>query len=284
MVTRGGVLVTACTDHSVLVLEDGPPVWTENAFGQSPILLICDHASNRLPRALGTLKLTSDALQSHVAWDPGAYNVAVHLARSLNATLVSATFSRLAYDVNRPPSSPQAIRTASEIYDIPGNANLSPEERNARAAEIYYPFHDAIDALIEARSSRNLTTVLVTLHSFTPVYYGTQRLVQLGILHDQDSRLADCLLGCAETLTALNIQRNKPYGPQDGVTHTLAKHAVPRGLLNVMIEIRNDLIQTARQQSEMGDLLVAMLKCALGRLGVPAHAAAQPGSRNASRH
>ncbi len=262
--------MTVGTDSVVLASEDGPAVWTENADGSSPVLLLCDHASNRIPRAFGTLGLGGDALQSHAAWDPGAYEIALRLARSLDAALISASFSRLVYDVNRPPESPQAIRTASEIYDVPGNIDLSAEQRRARTEAIYLPYHRAIDGLLEMRGAVGRTNVLVNIHSFTPVFHGEERRVELGILHDEDSRLTDALLDCASRFTALRIEQNQPYGPEDGVTHTLRKHAVPRGLLNAMIEIRNDLIRTAAQQAEVAGALAGMLRCALERLGVPA--------------
>jgi predicted N-formylglutamate amidohydrolase len=261
--------VTVAAEDLFLAFEDGPAVWTENADGAGPVLLICEHAANRIPRSLGTLNLDHSVLQSHVAWDPGAYEVALRLTRSLDAALISARFSRLVYDVNRPPDSPQAIRAASEIYDIPGNQNLSARQRNARIEAIYRPFHETITGLIEARAAKGRTSVLVTIHSFTPVYYGKVRPVELGILHDRDARLADCLLDCAPRFTTRSVQRNQPYGPEDGVTHTLAKHALAHGLLNAMIEIRNDLIRTAAQQAELAEALSDMTGCALNALGVP---------------
>jgi predicted N-formylglutamate amidohydrolase len=153
--------VRVAAEDVFLALEDGPAVRTENTDGASPVLLVCEHAANRIPRTLGTLDLDPSVLQSHVAWDPGAYEVALLLARSLDATLISSRFSRLVYDVNRPPDSPQAIRAASEIYDIPANQNLSAGERNARIEAIYRPFHDAIAERIEARAAKGRPSVLV---------------------------------------------------------------------------------------------------------------------------
>jgi predicted N-formylglutamate amidohydrolase len=261
--------VTLHADSDVLALEDGPAAWTENAAGPSPVLLVCDHASNRIPRSLGDLDLSADVLQSHAAWDPGAYEVALRLAKILDAALVSTNFSRLVYDVNRPPDSPQAIRAASEIYDIPGNRDLSPEQRKARADALYHPFHDTIDAMIEARADQGRSTVLVTVHSFTPVFHGKERGVELGILHDADVRFADRLLDAAKRLTKLRTERNQPYGPADGVTHTLVRHALPRGLLNGMIEIRNDLIRTEAQQSAMAEMLSRLMRSALDNVDLP---------------
>jgi predicted N-formylglutamate amidohydrolase len=272
--------VTDSADSPLLTSEDGPAVWTENPGGISPVLVVCDHASNRIPKSLGTLNVSADVLASHVAWDPGAYAVALGLAGLLNAPLVATAFSRLVYDVNRPPDSPQAIRTVSEIFDIPGNRDLSERARAGRVKAIYAPFHDRINALIANREARGKPTVLVTVHSFTPVYHGRSREVELGILHDADARLADRLLAATEA-GDLITRRNEPYGPADGVTHTLVKHAIGRGLLNVMIEIRNDLIGTAEQQANMARQIAALLRSALPDLGTPMADGKEAGASNA---
>ncbi len=278
--------MTVCAEPTLLRASDGPAVLTENSEGASPFLIVCDHASNRIPAALGTLGLEREALDSHAAWDPGAFAVASRLARLLGAPLVATGFSRLVYDVNRSMDSPEATRTASEIYDVPGNHDLSPEAREARALALYHPFHDEIGRIIEARAARGQPTALVTIHSFTPVYNGKERHVELGVLHDADTRFADRLLEAAASLTTLKTQRNQPYGPEDGVTHTLARHAIPRGLLNAMIEIRNDLIRTEAEQTNIAKMISAMLQGAFeaARVGSVDAPTMKPGGPDASGH
>ena len=249
--------------QGLLSPEDGPPVEVVNPQGPAKILLVCEHASKRLPLALGTLGLDAEALESHIAWDPGAAAVAEGLAARLDATLVLQRFSRLAQDCNRPPEAEDAMPARSEAYEIPGNRDLTAAARQARSAAIYAPFHDKITALLDARQAQ--APVLVTIHSFVPRYLGRQRSVELGILHDSDTRLADALL--AGALKGLDIRRNQPYGPEDGVTHSLQRHALPRGLLNVMIEIRSDLIPDDDSQAVMAERLAAWLTQALGEIG-----------------
>ncbi len=241
---------------------DGEPVAVENAAGSSPVLLVCEHASSRLPQRYGDLGLSQDALSSHIAWDPGALAVAQLMSKSLDATLIYQRFSRLIYDCNRPPESPAAMRDVSEIFRIPGNENLSQAERSRRTTALYLPFHGRIQEEIERRRDSGLQTVLVTLHSFTPVYFGKERAVEIGILHDRDSRLADRMLASAEEKT-FRVERNEPYGPADGVTHTLEVHALPAGLLNVMIEVRNDLINDETGQRVAADFLTGLLRDSL---------------------
>jgi predicted N-formylglutamate amidohydrolase len=246
-----------------LTSADGEPVAVDNPQGQGAVLLVCEHASRKLPSCVGDMGLSAEALVSHIAWDPGALAVSRHMAESLDAVLISQRFSRLVYDCNRPPSSPAAIRDKSEIFRIPGNENLSDADKALRAHALYHPFQARIDREIKDRGRRGQPTVLVTVHSFTPVYFGKPRAVEIGILHDEDSRLADRMLVAAETAGRYRVERNEPYGPADGVTHTLVLHALPAGLLNVMIEVRNDLIADEEGQRAAADFLATLLTEAL---------------------
>jgi predicted N-formylglutamate amidohydrolase len=219
-----------------LLEGDEAPVVLVNGGGRSPYVLISEHASNRLPKALGTLGLSQSDLQRHIAWDIGAEKVARLLSRRIDAPLVLQRYSRLAYDCNRPPDSADAMPEMSETTHIPGNRNLSPDEKLMRIREIYRPFHAAIADLLDRRAAEGTRSMVVTIHSFTPVYKGQPRVVELGILHDRDSRLADQLITSFPTVDA---RLNQPYGPDDGVLHTLNLHAAPRGLRHAMIEIRS---------------------------------------------
>lgn len=255
--------------HPLINASDGPAWQTINAGGTSNIVLVCEHASNRIPSVLDTLGLSEDALQSHAAWDPGAEAIALLLSKSLDAVLVTAGFSRLVYDLNRPPEHPDAMRTVSEIYQIPGNSNLSQQDQQARTERLYKPFHHAVDVVLDRHQAESRIPVLVTIHTFTPVYLGNKRDVELGILHDCDARLADEILRAAPDITKLTTLRNEPYGPEDGVAHSLEIHALPRGILNVMLEIRNDLVLTAEQQNNVAQIIETLLLSALSELSHP---------------
>jgi len=240
---------------SVLEGQESPAVLV-NGGGRSPYVLVCEHASNRLPRALGTLGLAESDLQRHIAWDIGAEQVARLLSRLIDAPLMLQRYSRLAYDCNRPPDSSDAMPEISETTPIPGNRQLSPADRLARISEIYRPFHAAIADLLDGRAAAGARSMVVTIHSFTPVYKGTPRAVELGILHDRDPSLAAKLITSFPTVTA---RLNQPYGPEDGVLHTLNLHAAPRGLPHAMIEMRNDLISHERGRDEWAERLSASL-------------------------
>lgn len=243
----------------ILSVEEGDPVALENAVARGQVILVCEHASSLLPKSLGTLGLTEAALASHIAWDPGALAVSRLMAKSLDATLLFQRFSRLVYDCNRPPESPAAMPEKSEVFDVPGNAGLDRTARHARTEALYVPFREKLSRLVQERVAEGRAPVIVTMHSFTPVYFGKPRAVEIGILHDADTRLADAMLAEAALDKRYDARRNEPYGPQDGVTHTLKEHGLSNGLANVMIEVRNDLIQDEAGQRVVAGYLAGLL-------------------------
>ncbi|SEK69418.1 Predicted N-formylglutamate amidohydrolase [Roseovarius nanhaiticus] len=252
--------------------SDAVEVIGEGATGAA--LILCEHASHRIPADYDGLGLSDEAATSHAAWDPGARDLALHLMRRLDGTLVASTVSRLVYDCNRPPEAASAMPEKSELIEVPGNARLTQAQRDRRTEAVYRPFCAAVTAQIEARAARTQPTAIITVHSFTPVYYGQMRETEVGILHDADSALADAMLKAGAKLERRGLHRNRPYGPEDGVTHSLQIHGMANDLPNVMIEVRNDLLQTPAQIAAMGDELCAMITPALVHLGLQTQGAA----------
>ncbi|MDR9392955.1 MAG: N-formylglutamate amidohydrolase [Roseovarius sp.] len=226
-------------------------------------VVLCEHASHHIPARYAGLGLAPGEGIGHVAWDPGARDLAMILARQLEAPMIAGRVSRLVYDCNRPPEAPSAMPEKSETVDIPGNRALGAAEREERVESIYSPFRAAVQGLLDKRRQAGLPTALITVHSFTPSWFGTPREVEIGILHDRDARLADAMLDRAATLPRRIVRRNEPYGPQDGVTHSLKLYGLANGLPNVMIEVRNDLLQTPAAQEEVAAEILSMLTPAL---------------------
>ncbi|MEM6666287.1 MAG: N-formylglutamate amidohydrolase [Pseudomonadota bacterium] len=236
--------------------------------GRAGLLVICEHAGNVFPPAFGNLGLGPETINSHAAYDPGAYTMARAVATAFDATLIAQHTSRLLYDCNRPPDAESAICAVSEVHNIPGNTDLSVGERMDRVTSVYEPFRDAV-----AREVAHARAI-VTIHTFTPVYRGERRDVEIGVVHDSDAHLADAFFQVAAG-SGFDMRRNEPYGPADGVTHTLRTHATPAGLPNVMIEVRNDLVATEDAQQTMAGHLIRWLRqglVALGASGGAAHA------------
>jgi predicted N-formylglutamate amidohydrolase len=220
-----------------------PPALVINAEGSSPFVIACDHASNRIPESYADLGLSAVERLMHIAWDPGALAVANRLVDLLDAPLVHSTVSRLVIDCNRDHDAPDLIPTLSEKTAILANAGLSAEERAHRITAFHTPFHQAIDDVLEQRDEQDRETILVTIHSFTPVYKDVPRPWPIGLIHGSDERYTR---GLHQALLAdeasLNIGWNEPYSGLSGVTFTLEHHGDGRGLPATMIEIRNDEI------------------------------------------
>ena len=234
-----------------------PPV-IENASAMGRIVLVCEHASPVIPAEWGDLGLSADQRQAHIAWDPGALAVARGLMRRLDAVLVHAPVSRLIYDCNRAPDRPGAMAARSEVHDIPGNLGLTAAQRLRRVEAVYLPWVAGLHGVIAGRIALGLRPVLVTVHSFTPVYFGQKRRVEFGVIHDADAALALAIHAAAQG-TGLVSELNAPYAAADDVTHTLRMQATPYGLPNAMLEIRNDLIATAADCEAMAETLAPVI-------------------------
>lgn len=241
------------------------PFAVVNANGRGRIVLVCEHASSRVPGHLNALGLTPAVLESHIGWDIGALEMAKECSRLLDAPLLYATYSRLVLDLNRCEDAPDSIVEASANTPIPGNIGLSVAERARRQRAVYKPFHNALAALLRARVANDPLTAVVTLHSFTPVYRGEHRPWHIGILSDRDRRLADALLGDFRSQPDICCGDNQPYSPRDGVYHTLARHAQSAALPCVMIEVRDDGITDARGQVTWAQRLCRALRAALAQ-------------------
>jgi predicted N-formylglutamate amidohydrolase len=234
----------------------------ECAAGASPFLLTCDHASRRLPRRLGTLGLSEAEQARHIAWDIGIAGVGRRLSAALDACLVLQGYSRLAIDANRPPGAPDSIVGRSDGTVIPGNQDLSAEEIERRAREIFHPYHDGIRQELDARVSAGRRTTLVALHSFTPSMGGRARPWHVGVLYNRDARLGHILLERLRREPELVVGDNQPYAASDDTDYTLVTHGERRGLPHVELELRQDLIEAEAAQGAWADRLASHLVAA----------------------
>lgn len=235
------------------------PVSVVNGDGPSPYLIVCEHASHYIPAEFAGLGLDDQSLRAHIAWDPGAVEVARHLSQALDAALVESCLSRLIIDCNRPLDAPDLIPYLSENTSVPGNQDLSESQKQQRIALSHQPLHAQIEQLIAERTARNQPSWLVTIHSFTPVYRGAARPWQIGIIHDADARLAAPMIAELRKDTSIQVGVNEPYSPDDRVYYTLERHARNRDAYCAMVEIRNDEIAHAATQKAWADRLAVIL-------------------------
>lgn len=243
-----------------------PPVEVLNETGRSPIVLICEHASNHIPAEYERLGLDDCELARHIAWDIGAAAVTRHLSKRLDAAAFLATYSRLLIDLNRPPRVAASIPIRSEATDIPGNRALAQAERDRRARLIFDPFHERIRAHLDLRCRAGVsgdcssdtsehgnvrgnplkprpgTSILIFVHSFTPVYLGQSRPWHAGVLFDKAAALGHSTIAHLRSDPSLNVDANVPYGVGPDEDYGVLVHGDERGNAAALIEIRNDLI------------------------------------------
>jgi predicted N-formylglutamate amidohydrolase len=234
------------------------PVLEHNAAGRSPFLLTCDHYGRLIPRVLGDLGVPEGGLVRHIAWDVGIAGVAEALSAHLDAHLLAQRYSRLVIDCNRPPHVASSIPIISEATTIPGNEGLSREAAGMRRAQIFEPYHRRIDAVIDQRLAAGRPTVLVSLHSFTPVYAGIARPWHVGTLYHRDKKLPPLLLKLFRAEADLVAGDNEPYAVSDETDYTIPVHGEARGLMNSGIEIRQDLIGDQAGQQQWADRLARL--------------------------
>jgi predicted N-formylglutamate amidohydrolase len=244
----------------LLGAADVPPVREENAAGRSPFLLTCDHYGRLIPQALGDLGLPASELVRHIAWDIGIAGVAEQLAKHLDAHLLAQRYSRLVIDCNRPPCVASSIPVVSEATAISGNEGLTRAAAEARRKSIFDPYHRRIAEVIDRRQRDGMPTVLVALHSFTPVYAGFARPWHVGTLYHRDTKLPPVLLRLLRGEGDLVVGDNEPYAVSDQTDYTIPVHGEARGLMNSGIEIRQDLIADQAGERQWAERLARIFR------------------------
>lgn len=262
-----GVAVVSCeplSTDSLLDPSDVPVFLVERPAGCSPYVLTCDHAGRAIPRRLANLQLSAEELSTHVAWDLGVADLGRRLAVRLDACVILQSYSRLVIDANRPPDAPDSIPTLSERTRIAANEGLSAHDARTRCDEIFQPYHRRIAAELEARGAR--PTLLVALHSFTPVYMDERRPWHVGVLYGRDARLGRLMLAALRSDPALVVGDNQPYAVSDATDYTIVVHGEQRRIPHVEIEVRQDLLACATDVEAWAERLGRALEEAVPRL------------------
>jgi predicted N-formylglutamate amidohydrolase len=251
-----------------LLAPDDPPAFTVgNENGTSPFVIIADHAGKLMPRRLGQLGLADVDCDRHIAWDIGAGALAERLGRALDAIVIRQTYSRLVIDCNRTPSTETSIASVSELTSVPGNVGLSARDKAARCREIFDPYHNRIATELDRRRDAGRPTVLISAHSFTPVFKSVARPWHAGVLYNRDPRFAQILLALLQREAGLVVGDNEPYSVSDASDYAIPVHGEKRGLPHVELEIRQDLIAEKKGQEKWAAMLARLLPQAYMRLG-----------------
>jgi predicted N-formylglutamate amidohydrolase len=231
------------SQRKLLSSQEPDPVGIHNHIMDSPWLFLCEHACNMIPLSLNMLGLSQREINRHIGWDIGILDVAKGITDRLNAPLFFQHYSRLVIDCNRPLASPDLIPVKSENTVIIGNRELSSGEREKRINEIWKPYQEEIRKHLETRIVQK--TMLVAMHSFTPVFQGKSRPWHIGLLYNRVPTMAQALkeILCKYD-NSLNIGMNNPYTVSDDDDYTIPVFGEEMGLPHVLVEIRQDLINT----------------------------------------
>jgi predicted N-formylglutamate amidohydrolase len=245
-------------------MSDQPPfVLIEGRSGADTIIL-CDHASNRVPVPYGVLGLPAGAFERHIAYDIGALHIARTLAQRLGAHLVHTTFTRLLIDPNRGSDDPTLVMRLSDGQIVPGNAGADAGEVAHRIATFHRPYHMAISNLIDRMLARGIVPAIISIHSYTEAWKGIARPWSAAVLWDNDPRLNVPVIDGLRRLPDVLVGDNEPY---DGALagDTMWQHATVRGLAQTLIEVRQDLIATSHAATTWGERLADVLQPLLAR-------------------
>lgn len=248
----------ACTESAELGLYTRPVYNLIRENSSHPLILVCEHASRYIPDALNNLGLDDTAAREHIAWDIGALELAEQLSEKIGATLLSANYSRLLIDLNRPRHAPDSIPAQSEIYQVPGNRELDEATREYRRQCLFKPFHTRLQQLIDERLADGRPVRVVGIHSFTPVYYGQPRGLEVGVLFGQSKAYAQRLLDGLDR-HPLKVAGNQPYKIDPLGDMTVPVHGDARGLESVLIEVRNDLLRNPEAVTRWANYLAPLL-------------------------
>ncbi len=247
-------------DAPLLTAADPAPVRLLNPQSASPILLVCDHAGKAVPQALGDLGgVPAAELERHIGWDIGAAAVTAELSQRLDAPAVLSVYSRLVVDCNRRPDDPSSMPIISDGTAIPANAALSPHARQARLKALFHPYHQTIATRLQAIRESGRQPVMVSIHSFTPAMRGVARPWHVGVLWNQDGRIALPLLAALRAEGDIVVGDNEPYSARSGTDYTIIHHPEPDSIPSVMLEIRQDLIAEATGAAAWGARLARLL-------------------------
>lgn len=242
-----------------LAAADPHPVGVKEGRAAPRALIVCDHAGNAMPAALGSLGVDPGRFGEHIAFDLGALGVARGLADQLGATLVFGRYSRLAADLNRAPDDTSAIPVISDGVLVPGNLDLDGDERSRRISVLHNPYHEFIAGFIASAVAQDFHPVMISIHSFTPRVSKIARPWEAGVLWDKDPRLAIPLLAALRSQGIL-VGDNEPYSGRHTADYTLDRHAEGNHLAHVAIEIRQDCIASAGSQHIWAERIAGILR------------------------
>ncbi len=220
--------------------------------GHPEILILCEHASNRVPSKWQSLGLTEDEMNQHYAVDIGTSALSKAVAERLGCCALLAGYSRLFLDLNRVLEDATLIPDRTTDRIIPGNKDLSDDERGLRIAAAYTPFHDTASSLVDELCQRFGHMVIVSIHSFTPVMNGEER-PHGAVIFDDRPDLAHQFAATLSDDGRYTIGENEPYSGYEIKSPSFEMYAKPRNLGRIGLEVRQDLLVSEHSIQDWAD-------------------------------
>ncbi|MEZ0223989.1 MAG: N-formylglutamate amidohydrolase [Alphaproteobacteria bacterium] len=246
----------------IISARELPAARVENAYGRGKCVIVCDHASNKVPKSLANLGLSKGDLQKHIAWDPGTEDIGRYLSKALDCVAVLASYSRLVVDLNRGEDHKECMRDTSDHIRIPGNVKLTAAARQQRLDEIFWPYHSRIEKELRRHTEKGVAPVLISIHSFTPEMDGFRRPWHIGVLWNREEKLARRLVkNLRRNNPDLVIGENEPYSLKEAnfMKNTISTHAESNGLPYVILEFRQDLVDTKKKAQKWAGIFLESL-------------------------
>ncbi|MBB4006696.1 N-formylglutamate amidohydrolase [Allorhizobium taibaishanense] len=206
------------------------------------LVLLADHAMNRLPPDYGRLGLPDSAFERHIAYDIGVEGLTRHLAARLGVPAAMTCFSRLLIDPNRGEDDPTLIMKISDGAIVPGNHPITAEQWQHRIETFHRPYHQAVSQLLaDVAAESGKAPLVLSLHSYTPAWKGVPRPWHAAVLWDTDHRAVYPLIEALRAPGDILVGDNEPY---DGALKgdTMYRHCMITGMPHALLEVRQDLI------------------------------------------
>ena len=247
-------------ERNLIGAKDPPAFTMLNVNGKSPVLLVCDHASNTFPLSMAGFGLKQKDMRRHIAWDIGAKNVTQIISKKLDAPAILAGYSRLVIDLNRKPGDPKSIPEVSDSTSIVGNLKLTKKQKIEREETFFWPYHRGVSNFLKLMKLRGIIPIIFSVHSFTPYLGKNKRKWHVSVLWNRDPRIAIPLLDRLNSTSGPHflVGDNEPYSGRE-TAFTIDFHAGTKGLPNCAVEIRQNLINTPKGAKKWANIIADAL-------------------------
>ncbi len=228
-----------------------PPFFGIRPASLAPLVLTCEHATNRLPPGVAASALEREILTTHWGWDIGGWALTRELARRLGTGAVGGRWSRLWVDLNRRVDEETVLRETVEGSPISWNRGLSEKDREQRLLEFHRPYHDEVDRQIVRRTVRGIRPLIFAVHTFTPIWNRRPRNFEIGVLYDRDEREARRFTRSLRA-AGLSVRYNEPYSGKKGLMYSAHRHGTHHDLRCLELEVNQGLFADPRTVPRVG--------------------------------